>query len=119
LSQVRDTVTAAVCWLTNTGTVAVSVDQLTAALWEWLYGLDDIISTSWWMADTLGDTWRLIQKHEEDNTDLAAGITNQAEPLAPTLPRMLATGATVAPGQTVGSCARIQAPLAPEERASS
>jgi len=113
LSKVRETVISVTSSLTNSGADPVSTNQLTAALERWNAALDDIISTSYWMSEMLDTTWRLIQKNEQDNTDLAAGLTVQPEPTMPLLPRLnAADDTTVAPGQTVGFGVAIQARMA-------
>jgi hypothetical protein len=102
LSQLQDTVTSALSDLTNSGMDPVSLGQLTGALEQWDAALQDMISLSEWMAETLETTWQLIQKNEQDNTDLASGLTVQAEPLEPVLPPLsMADNTTVAPGQIV------------------
>jgi hypothetical protein len=74
---------------------------------------------SYWMSDTLETTWRLIQKNEEDNVDLASGLTVQAEPTMRRLSRLnAADDRTVAPGQTVGFGVRLADHLAPTFAAS-
>jgi response regulator of citrate/malate metabolism len=113
LSKVRDTVDSVTSNLTNSGADPVSTNQLTAALERWNAALDDIISTSYWMADMLDTTWRLIQKNEQDNTDLAAGLTEQPEPTMPPLSRLnAANDTTVAPGQTVVTGVAIRSRMA-------
>jgi hypothetical protein len=101
LNQVRRAVDSVICQLTNTGMDPVSIDQLTAGLQTWNTYLDDIITTSQWMAETLGVTWQRILKNEQDNTDLAAGLTLAPEPPGQRMKWSHPTGATVAPGQTI------------------
>jgi hypothetical protein len=113
LDQVRKTVDSVICQLTNTGMDPVSIDQLAAGLKQWNTSLDDMITMSQWMAEALGVTWQRIQKNEQDNTDLAAGLTVPDEPQGPRLELSHPTGATVAPGQTVGLRMAIRKPSLP------
>jgi hypothetical protein len=109
LIKVQDTLNSALSELTNTGMDPVDLGPLMSSLQQFDSALDDIISMSHWMAETLGTTWQKIQQNEQDNTDLASGLTVQPEP-----PEFLpeaqgsAGDTTLAPGQTIGLCVALE-----------
>jgi hypothetical protein len=110
LTQVRETVNSALSELTYTGLDPIQLDQVISPLQQWQGGLNDIIETSTWMAEMLGNTWRLIQKNEQDNVDLASGVTVQQEPAGERMPAW-SGDTTLEPGQTVGLRQAVEDPL--------
>jgi hypothetical protein len=112
LNKVVSQVDAAMDHLTNGGMVSLSGAQFNAALQEWNWYFLDIVRTCQWMADTLGQTAAQIQSNENNNLDLASGLSVMAEPLAP---RMSIASSTmmIAPGQSIGLASRSVDPMAP------
>jgi hypothetical protein len=110
LNKVEAQVLHAVSDLTNGGMVSVSASVFTAALEQWTLGFNDIVRTCRWMANQLGQTADQIQRNEDNNVDLASGLTAAAQPLAPRMALAMSTE-TFAPGQAVRMGIRSEGPL--------
>jgi hypothetical protein len=100
LNKVLDSVQSAMDELTNSGSDPVSIDTLTSALDEWTDACYDIITMNQWMAEMLYQTWTQIQQNEQNNVDLADGLSVQPEPGEVNPPPPSGNGGTVAPGAT-------------------
>jgi uncharacterized protein YaiE (UPF0345 family) len=64
--------------LTSSAMVSQAGAKFGGAVTQWTEDFNDLRGTLQWMADQLGNQWQTMQRNEQNNTDIAAGLSDPA-----------------------------------------